>query len=73
MTNDAGRQRVLVIEDERTINQALADRLVAEGFDVRQAYDGPWAVVAARPTGRGTSARRCWSASSRAGSAWQPT
>jgi DNA-binding response OmpR family regulator len=41
------RQRVLVVEDERTINQAVTDRLVAEGFAVRQAYDGPAAVVAA--------------------------
>jgi DNA-binding response OmpR family regulator len=38
---------VLVVEDERTINQAVADRLTAEGFDVRQAYDGPGAVAAA--------------------------
>jgi len=42
------RRRVLVVEDERTINQAVTDRLVAEGFDVRQAYDGPGAVAAAR-------------------------
>ena len=40
-------QRVLVVEDEPTINQAVSDRLVAEGFDVRQAYDGPAAVAAA--------------------------
>ena len=42
------RQRVLVVEDERTINQMVADRLGAEGFDVRQAYDGPGAVAAAQ-------------------------
>ncbi len=42
------RQRVLVVEDERTINQAVTDRLVAEGFDVHQAYDGPGAVAAAQ-------------------------
>src|SRR4051794_1385974 len=42
------RSRVLVVEDERTINQAVTDRLVAEGFDVRQAYDGPGAVAAAQ-------------------------
>jgi DNA-binding response OmpR family regulator len=36
--------RILVVEDERVINQAVADRLRAEGFDVRQAYDGPTAV-----------------------------
>jgi len=38
---------VLVVEDEPVINQAIADRLVAEGFDVRQAYDGPTAVATA--------------------------
>ena len=42
------RQRVLVVENERTINRAVADRLVAEGFEVRQAYDGPGAVAAAQ-------------------------
>jgi DNA-binding response OmpR family regulator len=42
------RRRVLVVEDERTINQAVTDRLAAEGFDVRQAYDGPGAVVVAQ-------------------------
>jgi DNA-binding response OmpR family regulator len=42
------RRRVLVVEDERTINQAVTDRLLAEGFDVRQAYDGPGAVATAR-------------------------
>jgi len=41
------RKRVLVVEDEPIINQAVTDRLVAEGFDVRQAYDGPGAVTAA--------------------------
>jgi DNA-binding response OmpR family regulator len=38
---------VLVVEDERTIAQAVADRLTAEGFVVRQQYDGPSAVVTA--------------------------
>src|SRR3954451_10781570 len=38
------RRRVLVVEDERTINQAVTDRLSAEGFDVVQAFDGPAAV-----------------------------
>ena len=33
-----------MVEDERLISQAVADRLTAEGFDVRQAYDGPTAV-----------------------------
>jgi DNA-binding response OmpR family regulator len=40
-------QRVLVVEDERVINQSVADRLRAEGFDVRQEYDGPAAVATA--------------------------
>lgn len=38
--------RLLVVEDDPTINQALTDRLVAEGFDVVQAHDGPGAVAA---------------------------
>ena len=44
--------RVLVVEDERVINEAVADRLRAEGFAVDQAYDGPGAVeryAAGRP------------------------
>ncbi len=40
-------RRVLVVEDEPTINEALVARLVAEGFDVTAAYDGPGAVAAA--------------------------
>jgi DNA-binding response OmpR family regulator len=35
---------VLVVEDEPTINQAVSDRLRAEGFAVHQAFDGPTAV-----------------------------
>ena len=38
--------RLLVVEDEPTINQAVTDRLRAEGFEVHQAYDGPGAVTA---------------------------
>ncbi len=37
---------MLVVEDERVINEAVADRLRAEGFAVEQAYDGPGAVEA---------------------------
>jgi DNA-binding response OmpR family regulator len=37
-------QRILVVEDEPTIAQAIAARLVAEGFDVRVVADGPGAV-----------------------------
>lgn len=36
--------RVLVVEDEPTIARAVADRLVAEGFAVEVAGDGPSAV-----------------------------
>ncbi|HET7388665.1 MAG TPA: response regulator transcription factor [Nocardioidaceae bacterium] len=39
--------KVLVVDDEPVINQAVTDRLVTEGFDVRQEYDGPAAVAAA--------------------------
>jgi DNA-binding response OmpR family regulator len=45
----AGR-RVLVVEDERTIAEAVAARLRAEGFTVQVAGDGPGAVEAARRT-----------------------
>ena len=34
----------LVVEDDRTINDALAQRLRAEGYRVEQAFDGPTAV-----------------------------
>ena len=42
--------KVLVVEDERVINDAVTDRLRAEGFDVEQAYDGPGAVDSYRAT-----------------------
>ena len=41
-----------MVEDERTINDALAQRLRAEGYVVEQAFDGPSAVelaAAVRP------------------------
>ena len=38
-------RRILVVEDEPVINDAVADRLRAEGFHVDQAYDGPSAVA----------------------------
>jgi DNA-binding response OmpR family regulator len=40
-------RRVLVVEDERTIAEAVAARLRAEGFDVATAGDGPTAVATA--------------------------
>jgi DNA-binding response OmpR family regulator len=41
------KRRVLVVDDERTIAQAVAVRLRAEGFTVDVAGDGPTAVAAA--------------------------
>jgi DNA-binding response OmpR family regulator len=38
------RRIVLVVEDDRVINDAVADRLRGEGYDVVQAFDGPTAV-----------------------------
>src|SRR4051812_10967830 len=38
-------RRILVVEDDQVINQAVSDRLVAEGYDVVRAYDGPGAVA----------------------------
>src|ERR687886_1182842 len=39
-------RRILVVEDEPVINQTVADRLEAEGYDVVRAWDGPGAVAA---------------------------
>lgn len=44
-------RKALVVEDERTINDALAQRLRAEGYEVAQAFDGPSAVEAAAAFG----------------------
>jgi DNA-binding response OmpR family regulator len=40
-----GATRILVVEDEPVINQAVTDRLRASGYDVVQAMDGPGAVA----------------------------
>ena len=45
---NATASRILVVEDEPLINQAVTDRLRAEGFVVEQAHDGPGAVAALR-------------------------
>ncbi|WZH51847.1 MAG: response regulator transcription factor [Nocardioides alkalitolerans] len=37
---------VLVVEDDPVINQAVTDRLTAEGYVVTQAWDGPAGVAA---------------------------
>jgi DNA-binding response OmpR family regulator len=44
------QRRILVVEDERTIAEAVAARLRAEGFAVEVAADGPGGVAAARRT-----------------------
>jgi DNA-binding response OmpR family regulator len=38
-------RRILVVEDEPVINQAVTDRLRVSGYDVVQAWDGPGAVA----------------------------
>src|SRR5689334_21245689 len=47
---DMNTRRVLVVEDERAIADAVAARLRAEGFAVDTAADGPAGVAAARRT-----------------------
>jgi DNA-binding response OmpR family regulator len=42
----SARRRILVVEDDPVINQTVADRLGAEGYDVVRAWDGPGAVAA---------------------------
>ena len=37
--------RILVVEDDPVINQAVTDRLHGSGYDVVQAWDGPGAVA----------------------------
>jgi DNA-binding response OmpR family regulator len=48
MREMTGQRRILVVEDERTIADAVAARLRAEGFLVEVVHDGPSAVVKAR-------------------------
>ena len=44
MPDSAAASRILVVEDEPIINQAVTDRLRGSGYDVVQAFDGPSAV-----------------------------
>ena len=46
MPDTAASPRVLVVDDEPVINQAVTDRLRGSGYDVVQAWDGPGAVAA---------------------------
>jgi DNA-binding response OmpR family regulator len=45
MPVSAATARILVVEDEPVINQAVTDRLRGSGYDVVQAWDGPGAVA----------------------------
>jgi two-component system alkaline phosphatase synthesis response regulator PhoP len=45
------KRRILVVEDDRTLRQALTFNLTREGYDVRVAVDGEQALAAARDTG----------------------
>jgi two-component system, OmpR family, alkaline phosphatase synthesis response regulator PhoP len=47
----AVKRRILVVEDDRTLRQALTFNLSREGYDVRVAVDGEQALAAARDTG----------------------
>ncbi len=38
-------RRILLVEDEPVIGAAVADRLIAEGYAVERAFDGPGAVA----------------------------
>ena len=53
MTSTGESAPILVVEDEPTINQAVSDRLRAEGFAVVSAFDGPGAVSAFERHGPG--------------------
>lgn len=48
MTRHAVRRRILLVEDDRTLRQALAFNLEREGYEVRVAVDGEQALAAAR-------------------------
>lgn len=45
------KRRILVVEDDRTLRQALVFNLEREGYDVRSAVDGEQALAAARNGG----------------------
>ena len=45
------KRGILVVEDDRTLRQALVFNLEREGYDVRSAVDGEQALAAARDGG----------------------
>jgi DNA-binding response OmpR family regulator len=45
------KRRILVVEDDRTLRQALAFNLEREGYEARSAVDGEQALAAARDGG----------------------
>ena len=45
------KQRILVVEDDRTLRQALVFNLEREGYEVRSAVDGEQALASARDGG----------------------
>ncbi|PUA79574.1 response regulator transcription factor [Nocardioides currus] len=48
--SERGARTVLVVEDDRVINDQVSERLRAEGYVVTQAFDGPTAVALAADT-----------------------
>ncbi|HLE88784.1 MAG TPA: response regulator, partial [Candidatus Limnocylindria bacterium] len=45
------KRRILVVEDDRTLRQALTYNLEREGYDARSAVDGEQALAAIRDGG----------------------
>ena len=48
MAGTAARRRILLVEDDRTLRQALTFNLEREGYEVRVAVDGEQALAASR-------------------------
>lgn len=40
MAEDIARQKILIVEDEKMLQEALTEKLIKEGFDVISAGDG---------------------------------
>ena len=52
------KRRILVVEDDRTLRQALTFNLGREDYEVRVAVDGEQALAAGRDPSTSTSS--CW-------------